>query len=720
MGIFSELTGKRSEAGSIEIRPNETEKMEKALEAITSPIMLVDNDGTISKVNRSTESMMKTAETAIRKELPDFSARNIVGSKVDIFYRHPTSRRGIIESLTDTTRTQFSAGEKSFELITNPILDDCGTQMGAIVEWQDKTEQLLKEKEKFDQNREKKAFDTEYSRIRAALDAVTSNVMMADADNTIVFANNAVTKMLRSAQADIAKELPNFDANNLVGNSIDIFHKNPQHQRVMIESLSNSYQTEIMVGGRTFQLIASPVFDKQGKRLATVVEWQDRTRELEIEESLTSTVDETIVAAINGDFGSRIELTDQKGPVVQICKSINDLLEVLESVTQDISKSVGALASGDLTRKIEKEYPGRYGSLRENVNSTIGKIVDVVSEIRESADSVSTGSAEISDGNLKLSQRTSDQAASLVQTAAAMEEMVTTVQQNTSNAKQANTLARGAREVAENGGVVVTRAVEAMDAISESSNQIADIISVIDEIAFQTNLLALNAAVEAARAGDQGRGFAVVADEVRSLAGRSAKAAKEIKNLIKDSTEKVSEGSKLVNKSGGTLSEIVDAVKKVNDIVEEISTASEEQAGGLDDINTAIGEMDDMTQENACLVEEAAAAGSSLGSQAMGLNKLIEFFKTGNQSRKPATKPAPGVNSPAAAKTVVDKKSAPGSTSPEADVPPEVNASQVGGDRRRSVEEAGKNEATPNSANPETLAGANKGNVEDDQDWAEF
>jgi methyl-accepting chemotaxis protein len=247
--------------------------------------------------------------------------------------------------------------------------------------------------------------------------------------------------------------------------------------------------------------------------------------------------------------------------------------------------------------------------------------------VKSAAEEIHRGSREISQGNTNLSSRTEEQAASLEQTASSMEEMTQTVRQNADNAAQANQLALAARDQAEQGGQVVGKAVQAMSGINASARQIADIIGVIDEIAFQTNLLALNAAVEAARAGEQGRGFAVVASEVRSLAGRSATAAKEIKELIQDSVRKVEDGSVLVTQSGSTLEKIVASVKKVSDIVAEIAAASREQSSGIEQVNRAVMQMDELTQQNAALVEEATAASQAMAEQVRGLNEMLARYQ---------------------------------------------------------------------------------------------
>ncbi|OOZ38570.1 hypothetical protein BOW53_15015 [Solemya pervernicosa gill symbiont] len=339
------------------------------------------------------------------------------------------------------------------------------------------------------------------------------------------------------------------------------------------------------------------------------------------------------------------------------------LLSVLMSrnITGALGQALNALediaqGEGDLTSRLDATGRDEIAQLAGAFNLFVEKIESIVSQIRQMSESIQTATGEIAAGNTDLSARTEEQASSLEETASSMEEMTSTVKQNADNARQANQLAASARDQASEGGEVVGSAVNAMAEINTSSRKIADIISVIDEIAFQTNLLALNAAVEAARAGEQGRGFAVVAGEVRTLAQRSAEAAKEIKNLIEDSVSKVDQGSALVDQSGKTLEEIVTSVKKVTDIVSEIAAASSEQASGIDQINNAITQMDDVTQQNAALVEEAAAASKSMEDEAHGLASLVGQFKVSEsfvqeapvaprertvQRSRPAARPAP-------------------------------------------------------------------------------
>jgi methyl-accepting chemotaxis protein len=311
--------------------------------------------------------------------------------------------------------------------------------------------------------------------------------------------------------------------------------------------------------------------------------------------------------------------------------------QTLANPMQRIIKHFEAFATGDFKDQIVVDSKDEIGQVLEALQVTQQSLSDMVRQIKVTAGAVHRGAEEISQGNANLSQRTEEQSSSLEETASSMEEMTSTVKQNADNAGQANQLATAARDQAEKGGAVVGKAVRAMTEINESSKKIADIIGVIDEIAFQTNLLALNAAVEAARAGEQGRGFAVVATEVRSLAGRSATAAKEIKDLIQDSVRKVEDGSALVTQSGQTLEQIVASVKKVSDIIAEIAAASREQSSGIEQVNKAVMQMDEMTQQNAALVEEATAASQSMAEQAAQLNTLMEHYQIGGD--QPAATP---------------------------------------------------------------------------------
>ncbi|NVK73595.1 MAG: PAS domain S-box protein [Oceanospirillaceae bacterium] len=362
-------------------------------------------------------------------------------------------------------------------------------------------------------------------------------------------------------------------------------------------------------------------------------------------------------------------IRDPSGTPYKVVKFATDITAEVEAEQQlqltvsQVNAAIDAAVNNDLTQRVATEdKTDMMLSISQGVNSLLDTMTDIIINIKNASDAVYTGAREISNGNTDLSNRTEQQASSLEETASSMEELTGTVRQNADSAKQANNLASSAVTIAIDGGHLIEDVVKTMASINESSQKIADIIGMIDGIAFQTNILALNAAVEAARAGEQGRGFAVVASEVRTLAQRSANAAKDIKDLISESATKINNGNELVNKSGDTMREVVSSIKQVNDIMTEIASASAEQSSGLDEIGKAVSQMDEMTQQNAALVEEAAAAAESLLSQADQLTSNVNQFQLGDDHQSQPMKQIAHLQKPTTSKSPATKKLPPAST----------------------------------------------------------
>ncbi|MCK9635075.1 MAG: methyl-accepting chemotaxis protein [Methylobacter tundripaludum] len=472
-------------------------------------------------------------------------------------------------------------------------------------------------------------------RIKIALDNVSTGVMIADNDGKIIYANPSVSDMLSKAEQGIRKDFPGFSAGKLVGSKIDSFHKKPAHQAQLLGALTGTYTTTMELGGRSMVVAASPVINKQGQRLGSVAEWQDRTAEIAVEKEVS-----TIVAAATlGDFTHRFDLRGKEGFLRELGEALNQLLYTTETGINETVRVLEALSRGDLTQTITHDYHGTFGQLKDNSNTTVEKLKNIIHLIKEAAGCINTGVQEIASGNNDLAHRTEEQATRLEQTAASMQELTSSVQHNTENAKQTNRLATGAAEIADQGGVAVGQVVSTMNEIKESSQKIEQIISVIDDIAFQTNILAFNAAVQAAHAGIHGHGFAVVASEVRHLAQRAAASAEQIKSLIEDSVEKIDVGSKLAAQAGLTMKEIVSSIRSVSGMMAEITAASVEQSAGIEQVNLAILQMDNVTQQNAALVEQAAAATESLEEQAQNLAVTVSGFNVDERLAGPDTFP---------------------------------------------------------------------------------
>jgi methyl-accepting chemotaxis protein len=598
-------------------------RLQTAIDSAQTAIMMIDRDLVITYANESTKALLKEHEHTLRGLYPGFRADALIGSCIDMFHANPAHQRKLLSDARNLPyETDIHVGPLTFHIRVGAMHDLEGKYIGNTLEWSDVTE--LRKKE------------IEVSRLMSAIEGAQTNLMLCDNDLNITYVNPAVVNMLARRQSELRKTWPSLDAHNLVGKNIDMFHKNPAHQRGLLKDASRlPAKAEIKVGDLEFEVNATMITGPKGEYMGNMVEWKDITEQKDAERQIQNLID----SAAMGQLNTRIEADDYEGFMRTLGTGINSLMDAVVDPIRETKRVMIGLAEGDLTQAIDANYQGEFGELAESINSSIENLYKMVQEIRGACTSISSAASEIAQGNTDLSQRTEEQASSLEETASSMEEMTGTVKQNADNARQANQLASAAREQAERGGEVVKRAVGAMSEINSSSKKISDIIGVIDEIAFQTNLLALNAAVEAARAGEQGRGFAVVAGEVRNLAQRSAGAAKEIKSLIKDSVEKVDEGSKLVDESGDTLEEIVTAVKKVSDIIAEIAAAGQEQSSGIEQVNKAVMQMDEMTQQNAALVEEAASASESMEEQAKSLQQLVSFFNIGEEEQAVMTKP---------------------------------------------------------------------------------
>lgn len=464
---------------------------------------------------------------------------------------------------------------------------------------------------------------TEMGRIKQALDNVESAVMVADTGYKIIYINKAATTLFQTAEVDLRRQLPNFAAAKLLGSTIDIFQVSPFIDKQMLNVLDGSKSSKLLLGGRHFDITINPVNNTEQGRIGIVIEWLDRTNEVLVEQQVANIV-KNVKA---GQLHQRIDSHDQQGFIQHLSVDMNELIETIEQSFTDISGAMHTIVKGDLSHKITNDYQGVYDQCKNDINKTLDQLHKVFQQISEASKFINSSAQELASGNDHLSQRAEQQAASLEQTASSMQELTSIVRTNSRNALKANDLSIEAREVAKQGGSIAHLAFDAMQEIIDSSRRIADIINVIDEIAFQTNLLALNASVEAAKAGEHGRGFSIVAVEVRQLAKRSAKAAHESKALIRNSVQKVNAGSEFVNRTQESLNKIVHSVEQVSAIVSEIAKASVEQASGIEEVNKAVATMDEITQQNAALAEQASAASASMSEQANRMDKLLNFFK---------------------------------------------------------------------------------------------
>lgn len=545
----------RNEADSRKLA--ESLRVRQALDQSSTNLMITDDQGQVIYVNKAAYAMLQGHEGELRKALPRFNVQQILGQSFDVFSVSPGALRSVLADLKSEHKSRLVLSSLTFDMVANPVTDDAGKRIGSVVEWKDMTAQLAA------QEREAKVA-AENARVRQALDTCSTSVMIADADGVIVYVNPAVNHMLERNESELRKALPHFDARRVVGQSFDVFHRNPSHQRNLLGALRTEHKTQINVAECVFALTANPIFDENNTRLGTVVEWKDRTAEVMAEKEISSMVQ----GAGAGDFSQRIE-TKGKDPFFS---------------------TLGGL----------------FNNLVETVSQTI-------IEVRASADQLTAAADQVSSTSQSLSQSAVQQATNVEETSASLHEMAASIKQNSENATMTDGMATKAAQEAQHGGDAVQKTVDAMCEIAKK-------ISIVDDIAYQTNLLALNAAIEAARAGEHGRGFAVVAAEVRQLAKRSQVAAAEIGQLATSSV-------KLAEKAGTLLSEMVPSIEKTSELVQEIAAASGEQSDGVHQINSAMENLNTSTQQNASAAEELSATAEQLSAQAAQLQGVMAGFR---------------------------------------------------------------------------------------------
>lgn len=462
----------------------------------------------------------------------------------------------------------------------------------------------------------------EANRIKQALDNVSTNAIVCDNQLHIIYMNTSMQSKLSELAGQIPALGGRFNYEDVLGANLSTI-LGDQAALIGNRASANGKIKEIKIGDATFGTAANAILDEKRVQLGTVIELRDRTEEVAAEKE----VDHLVAAASAGDLTVRVKEEGKSGFFLQLASGLNQLVSISEKVIDDTGEVLDAMSSGYLNQKLEGEYHGAFGKLQQDINDTVDKFSEVVTDITESATNITSSAADIAAGNNQMTDRTQDQAAAIEESSASMEEIASTVRGTAQNANDARKIASKAQEVAAKGGEICNQSIESMAAIGDSSRRINEIIGVIDEIAFQTNLLALNASVEAARAGEQGRGFAVVAGEVRNLAQRSATAAKEIKELISESVGKVESGTVLVNQSGETLQQIIEAVNSVTESIADIATATDEQSSGIGQVNMAITRMEDSTQQNAAFVEETSASADAMAGEASQMQDQLQFFK---------------------------------------------------------------------------------------------
>lgn len=539
-------------------------------------IMMADKTLKITYVNPASLATLRT----LAAHLP-CKPEEVIGQTIDVFHQDPSMQRRILADPANLpVRSTITIGDEKADLLVSATYDDDGSYLGPMVTWE-----VVTEKQRLEESAAEKT---------AIVENAPINILVANRDGIITYMNPASEKTLRG----IEHILP-VQVNQIVGNSYDIFHKNPAHQRKLLADPANlPIETQIELEGEYLALQASALYDKDGKFSGPMVAWSLVTDQVKTKQA--------------EEARAQREREEQ----AELARKVEEILAV-----------VRAAAEGDLTQRTNMDADDAVGQLAVGIDRMIADLRDIISQVVDSGIQFAEGASVIAENSQNLANGAQTQSASVEEMSASIEELTRSIDSVKDNASEANRMAVDTSTMAEEGGSAVQKSIEAMELIKTSSEQISEIIQVISEIASQTNLLALNAAIEAARAGEHGLGFAVVADEVRKLAERSSEAAKEISSLIKESTQRVSDGSMLSEQTGAALEKIISGVSSTAGKISEIATATVEQAQNANEVAGAIQQVSNVTEQSAASSEEMASSSEELGAQATMLRELVSKFR---------------------------------------------------------------------------------------------